>query len=764
MKAKRILLLALVALTAAWGCQEKDPVDNVDKTGTEEGGGGNGGGGNGGGEGGGTAVVGTQALQFDDVDPAVYKYPKEGDKVNPNLIIPDYDKMSLEEIDLEAHTATLRFTGDVPSFYKGCVIVPVKDDEAYPMFVLSAETQGNTVHLEWRAAAIGEMVFNTSLGAAAVNNAATKAEDKKKLDMVLAVLNHIDAGLFFNFKGITLNLKPDVDVDTGKPEIQEGKSINAPEKSMKAIFTGTARTGATWGLEPSAKKSLEYKKPLKQSIFHKCIIIWTSFGIPIPVDFDVDLMAWIAFEIKAGCIKYSQDLDYTATITMGGTMDFETGKFTPVHSFTSSLEKSKPTVEYEAEVDASLTASIYPRIKTYVCKVKYVGLQADVKPIVGQVDFHGSYKEGHLLHSFETSLRTDVAFNAYLTDPRNNETHYLFEEEPTISKEWVRWKHPEKLTNLDENKDMRGSFNRENEIKVQVQDLDWDGARTVPAPDTPVCVEVEPFGSIPDPISNPGYYSNWEMSSPDGISGAPAARLSALRLSLHKGGAIPGGSDGWYSYGKTYVELGKDGTLPVPTKVEVPAGFAYKYVIRMLDGKGDVLEEVEKEIPLAVKEYTIKHRISGDGESLEPVCVISNYGKDAVEDTEMPEGCHGHVEYHGSSISGYLDVPIAGKVPVQAFFGNGTWLIRNHPVGPDGGLFTTSEGQDFVWWAYSKGLTNTLYGCHFSLVDFHGLPCTHVTGGDIGSLYYFQNIFLDLNNAVVVKTISLTGVDGWSYQ
>ena len=38
MKAKRILLLALVALTATWGCQEKDPVDNVDKTGSEEGG------------------------------------------------------------------------------------------------------------------------------------------------------------------------------------------------------------------------------------------------------------------------------------------------------------------------------------------------------------------------------------------------------------------------------------------------------------------------------------------------------------------------------------------------------------------------------------------------------------------------------------------------------------------------------------------------------------------------------------------------------
>ena len=735
----------MVALIAAWSCQEENPDDNnsnnnTEQTGTSE-----------------NNLPGTdesgQNLLFDTVDTSVYKYPKKGDTINPNLIIPDYDKMTLEALDTAAHTATLKFSGEVPQFYKGSVIVPVKDSNAYPMFILTSKTSGNTVKVTWRDAAIGEIIFNTSLGSGYTD---TKADDgkKKKLDIVTGILNHIDAGFFFNFKGVTFKLNVDVDVEIGSPIAPSGMSINSPVKNMKAIFTGTANSGAEWGLEPTAGKSINYKKVLKEGVFHNTIIFW-CYGIPIPVDFEVDLVAQVDFLLKIGAIKYSQEVDYTATLTMGGTMNFETGVYTPANSFDSKLTFSDPRVEWTKEIQASLEASIYPSLRTYVCKIQYVGLQLDIKPLVGKVDFYGQYKDGHFFHSFDTSIRTDVTFNAFIKNPKTRKYTYLLEDRPDLSITWANWHHPKKLTDTEKDKKINGSFNREDKLKVQVQDENWENALQAPVSSQQTCVEVEPFGTLPNPETDPDFYKNWEIDQPT-TPNAIQARIKAMQ---------PSGTEGWYSYGKSYAELDKDGNVELPLKVEVPAGQGYKYVVRLLDGKMDVIEEFEHEIDLAVKDYSIVQRITAPDGSMEPHCTVTDYGLNVVEDTDLPDGCKGHVEFHGGQVSGYMTVPGYGKIPVQAFFGSGTWLMRNHQMGPDGGLFTTSEGNDFVWWAYEKGLNNTTYGNHYSLVDFHGLPCTKVTGPEIGTLYYFQNIFLDWHDEdVTVKTISLQGVDGWSYQ
>ena len=768
MKIRRILALALAAVMTVWACQEENPEQqgNNNNPGTEQGGNGNG---NGNGNGTGTGDNGNgnggssentlpgvdtsgQDLIFTEIDPTVYKYPQAGDTMNPNLIVPDYGKMTLEAIDTAAHTATLKFAGEVPTFYKGCIIVPVKDDNAYPMFVLSAQTSGNTVQLEWRAAAIGEIMFNTSVG---TGSPETKGENgKKPLDIVSAILDHVDHGFFFNFKGITLKLEAEVVVVVGSPIAPDGMSINSPVKLMKVVLTGTAKTGAEWGLEPSAGKSINYKKVLKQGVVSKTVIFWV-YGVPIPVDFDVDLVAQVDFLLKVGAIKYSQEVTYTAQIKMGGTMNFETGVYTPENSFTSTLSKGKPQVEWSTEVQATLEASIYPSLRTYVCKFEYAGLQIDFKPLVGKVDFKGQYKDGHFFHSFDTQIRTDLTFNAYFKNPKTKKITYLLEDRPDFSKVWMSWTHPKKLTNADEGKKINGSFNRGGKIQTQVRDLDWDGQLVAPVSSQQTCVEVEPFGSLPDPQSNPDYYKNWNVEPPsDGTSNAPYVKVVRPRTET-----------GWYSYGKSYQELDEEGNVELDLKSQVPAGQGFKYVVRLLDGDLNVIEEFTQEIELAVKDYSITQKLTAPDGSIEPRCVVTDYGLNLVEDTDMPEGAHGHVEFHGSDISGYLTIPGFGNMPVEAFFGSGVWLIRNHPVGPDGGLFTTAEGNDFVWWAHEKGLAVSTYGSHYSLLDYHGLPCTKMVGTDI-TLIYFQNILLYLHSdeGVTVNTLKLEGVDGWYYQ
>lgn len=65
------------------------------------------------------------------------------------------------------------------------LIVPIKDGEAYPLFVLSADVQGQQVDLTWRAAAVGEMFFRTHI--TLEDQASGTKGDNKALDAVLAM-------------------------------------------------------------------------------------------------------------------------------------------------------------------------------------------------------------------------------------------------------------------------------------------------------------------------------------------------------------------------------------------------------------------------------------------------------------------------------------------------------------------------------------------------------------------------------------------------
>ena len=95
MKHAPLYLLCLIAAVALTACQKKD--DPVDDDNTPENP---------------QQTIPQQDLETDEVDPSVYKYPAEGDFMNPNLIlIPDYDKVTLTAIDTLAHTATLDFAG-----------------------------------------------------------------------------------------------------------------------------------------------------------------------------------------------------------------------------------------------------------------------------------------------------------------------------------------------------------------------------------------------------------------------------------------------------------------------------------------------------------------------------------------------------------------------------------------------------------------------------------------------------------------------------
>ena len=696
------------------------------------------GGGNGGNEGGPVE----QELLYDEVDVSVYKYPGEDDTVNPNLIIPDYGKMTLVAIDTLERTATLSFSGEVPEFYKGSIIVPVKDDNAYPMFVLSAAVSGKTVSLNWRPAQIGEMFFNTSFGSADAmfGPAATKAgnEEKSKIKTALGALKHFDLGFSFDFKGVQIDFDTDVDVVIDKPSWENGFSINSPLKKMKAIFTGTATTGAVIGLEVKGSAKGEYKKPLKSSIYTKRVIFMVS-GVPVPVTFDIDLMAQLGIEVK-GSVKHSRDYTYQATVKVGGTMDFTTGQFTPVNSFNSKLTKGDPVMEWEGEVHGSVVGSIYPRIKTYISEFKWMGIQTDFKPIVGQIDLHGKYKAGKFLHGYELSLRSELCLNAYYQEFFDeSKIHYLLKNDIEGKFEWTRLKQPSSFFKKEPEKKYRGGFNTTTSFNIQVQSEE-DGEKCTPYTENePFWIEAEPQSTVPDP-----------SQASSGVTSRAAAAA------------------GWYIYPLEFTESDDNGNVEVPLTMDGPTACGFKYNIRLRDGNEEILEECPIEFETAVKEYKITNSISGDGTTIYPVCTVKDYGGYVQEVTNLPEGVVTTVTWDHGSFSRTVYVPSYGNTSVNpaAFTGNGTWLARMTRAGTGvGDMCNQVEAYDYGWWAYEHGLGNSLEGAHFSKQDYHGLPCTRLTGSEIGTIIYFENILLSWNTGSgEIRTTSLEGVDGWSYQ
>lgn len=715
MKHAPLYLLCLIAAVALTACQKKD--DPVDDDNTPENP---------------QQTIPQQELETDEVDPSVYKYPAEGDFMNPNLIvIPDYDKVTLTAIDTLAHTATLDFAGDVPAFYKGCVIVPMKGGEAYPMFVKKAEVSGSTVRLDWRPAAIGEVFFDTTIG----TGTETKAGDKKSaLGVVLGALKHFDAGFIFNFKGVDLDLDANIEVEIGKPVVKKGTSINSPVKKMRAVFTGTVTTGAEVGLEVKGKASAEYNKPLKESIFHKGIVLM-CYAVPVPLDFDVDLMAQMAVEVS-GAVRHVRDYTYKATVTFGGTMDYETGVFTPEHSFKTSLTRGDPKMEWSGEVHASVVGSIYPRLKVYLFKFKNAALRLDLKPIVGQINLHGKYKDGKFLHGYELIIRSELYLNAYyqeITNPEN--IHNYMKDDFHLEWEWSRLKQPAKLLAAEEDQPLRGSYNTTSSLSVQVRSEE-DNQTVAPYPDEPFWVEAQPQSTLPE------------------VTKAP--RVVRPR------------ADGWYPYEPVYFEMDGEGNADMPVNVPVPAGCGLRYDFRLLDGQGETVDSFSREVETAVKEYKIKNTIDTEDGILYPVCTARDYGEYLQEKVDLSEGVVSTMTWDHGKLSGTMYIPGYGEVPNPGgvFLGPGTWLARNQHGAAGGGEWCTQlEAFDYAWWANENGLGNSLEGAHFVKEEYHGLPCTKMFSAETGTMIYYTNILLFWKaDGMEVRTTSLEGVDGWYYQ
>lgn len=709
------LYLCLIAAVVFSACQKKD--DPVDDDNTPENP---------------QQTIPQQELETDDVDPSVYKYPAEGDFMNPNLIvIPDYSKVTLTAIDTLAHTATLDFAGEVPAFYKGCVIVPMKGGEAYPMFVKKAEVSGSSVRLDWRPAAIGEVFFDTTIG----TGTETKAGDKKSaLGVVLGALKHLDAGFIFNFKGVDLDLDADVEVEIGKPVVNKGTSVNAPVKKMRAVFTGTVTTGAEVGLEVKGKASAEYNKPLKESIFHKGIVLM-CYAVPVPLDFDVDLMAQLAVEVS-GAVRHVRDYMYKATVTFGGTMDYETGVFTPEQSFKTTLTRGDPKMEWSGEVHASVVGSIYPRLKVYLFKFKNAALRLDLKPIVGQINLHGKYKDGKFLHGYELIIRSELYLNAYyqeITNPDN--IHNYMKDDFHLEWEWSRLKQPAKLLAAEEDQPLRGSYNTTSSLSVQVRSEE-DNQTVAPYPDEPFWVEAQPQSTLPE------------------VTKAP--RLVRPR------------ADGWYPYEPVYFEMDEEGNADMPVNVPVPAGCGLRYDFRLLDGEGETIDSFSRDVETAVKEYKIKNSLDTDDGTLYPICTARDYGEYLQEKVDLSEGVISTVTWDHGKLSGTMYIPGYGEVtnPAGVFMGPGTWLARNQRAATGGGEWCNQlEAFDYAWWANENGLGNSLEGAHFVKEEYHGLPCTKMFSAETGTMIYYANILLFWKaDGMEMRTTSLEGVDGWYYQ
>lgn len=723
-------------------------------------------------------------MEFTDVDPEKYVYPTEDATQNPNLVVPDYDELTVVSLDPEAKTATVSFSGDtVPDLYRGSILPVAWGEDAYSMFILTAARSGNTYDLTYRDANISEMFYNQTLSIDSdtpLFDVATKADGDKRLLANIGAAAALESGIGVDFKGVDLNLSFKIDMKLGSPiTIGSGNSANSRFQMLSVVFTGTAASGLTFKVEPSASAKVDYRKTLKKSAFHKGFS-FLVYGVPVFVDFDVDILAYLGMTMRAGLMHYSQDYSASATVKVGAKVDFEKGTVEPVYDFRSSFDKADPVVTFIDEVNIDAEGSIYPRIKTYLYKFKFAGLQTDLMPILGKAEFRATRYNNHWARSWKAHLASRVALNAYYEDPFGEEGDMssLLDDDITFEKVWKTWESPGEIKDEEPDKVIGGSYNTDSSLQMSVQDIfieDGVSEAVTPYNGENICVESEYYSMIGDPAAD-----------------APKTKAADTY--------------GWVSWGKTYPEVSRDGTFTLPVHMQTPAGFGVKLVNRIVDGEGRVVKEMERNVETAIEEYNLKYIYRSPEGNIESTITVKDYGNYVHEVASGNIG--GDMTYNNGVFSGYIEsrgpevtvrIPFGEGFPGQLLLGVYNARMLEAPAeeegdygdygdygdeeyeedddtGADFMLLTPMEGiefpmllnvveqVDYTWWLCNRvGIP-----CNYSASPrtFQGLECMEAhEQGSGATVIYYKNIVLYINvpGVATVECVSLD-VPGWARQ
>lgn len=514
-----------------------------------------------------------------------------------------------------------------------------------------------------------------------------------------------------------------------------GRSLNCPFRRLTAVLGGEVVAKGSFEIEPSFQATKGWCKDLKQSVVRIRKIVFIH-GFPVDIDFNIDVCADLNIQSKISrAFYYARDVGATLKVNVGGEYDFETGKYIPLNKLEFTPVDANPEMrDLPDNLHITFDASIFPRFKIYFYEFEWAGWGLDLKPIFEKLQFDSMEKDGHLFFNSTFSLGSSLKGFTYVWDWNKNCNHYLAES-PTFEKIWFAHKSP---GDIEEDVDAiceRLNYGGQSKTSFTVTDLvcEWNQKSIVPPAAEEMSIEVEKFGTLPDPNINPEYYQEKMSGEGDSNGKTRAATLQAAESE-------------WYSQGKEYFRLDKEGKVEVPFTVGIPAGEDFKIVARILDGNGNVVKEVEHPTQSGFKHYKCVQTLRASGKTVKLELEVDDYGAWVHEVCpNFPDDniSYNDVIYDHGTMSGYMIVD-GKRYPSTTFFGCGDYQCQvvPAPLRPGEGRKTTmSEALDFGRWAADK-LGQSTEGARYYYTEWNGYPATVCAMPDGGGTWTYVGNFM----------------------
>lgn len=664
-----------------------------------------------------------------DNDP--YIVPKSGDQVNPNFERLADGSYEIIEMDTTLCRVRIRFLNDVPKLYVGRILSLDYDDRPYNCYVLTSRQVDGVYDIRFRNALLRELIYNTNFVMTdkpddlyfptsaqavkaqpfAVNKRRDIGSDLLPITLGKQLYDLYDSNeiKFITQTNTTFGCELNCDLGDPVPGTESIRSYTSQVKFLGLVFRGDFEKRSTTKVQVDRKFSLSYGKVVTNHPFftQKPITIgMVPFWVIATADFGAQIEAAIEREFRYAHTETDQ-----LSATVGFEYRGEEDHFNPIFNITPKHFQEKPDFEAKSQkafvkfspyVELALTVDLfftgYMDLMPFI-RANYEGL------VLNGIDDYSQWK-----FDVGGNVRLGLRFNTL----RNDQSIDLFNwTSPDLFVTTIA-SSPEHLVNLDSLRQVYNSYDSKSTANFQVYYKDHiTDEYVIPTTGQEMCVEQEVCSDFPEEQVREAY----------GKTQAPLHRSfqPVTPVELHPIGK------------KWGTVCDASGVAHTEYTSKVPLGYRTVLKTRILNGKGETVEEIEEEFPYEIKNFDATVSIGQYGGS---TIKYRDGGKSIFEHVVGEEGAADFKYENGQA---YVNTPMGwfpysgGATPIAEQMGVVNRAMTHSPYVWDWCRYLKMElGQD------TENMT-------FGDVELLGLPCKTVSIPE-GVIVYWQNLQLSISS------------------
>ena len=664
-----------------------------------------------------------------DNDP--YIIPKSTDTVNPNYVRPVADSYEIVEMDTTLCRVRVRFLKDKPNLYVGKVLSLDYEEHPYNCYVLTSHENNGVVDIRYRNALLRELIYNTNFvltdnaddlyfpnsvqairaQRAGTNRRGNVDSDLKPIKLApkfydLFKSNEIQFGSqFSNSFGCELNCV----LGEPLPGSESIRSYTSQVKYLGLVFRGDFEKKSTTKVNVNRKYNFSYNKILTKHPFFSQGVV-TIGAVPFWLIATADFGAQIEAAIERN-FRYAHTETDQLHVTIGFEYRGEENHFNPIFDITPKHFQEKPDFEAKSQ-KASIKLSPYLELGLTVDLffTGYVDLMPFIRGTYEGIVLNGIDDYSQWLVDVGGNVRLGLRFNTLHKDKSIDLINYT-SDDLFVTK---LFSSPAHLKNLDSLQVTYNSFDATNKSDIQVYFKDeLTDTYEIPTSGQEMCVEQEALSDLPDEQMREIYGQTTQAPLHRSFQPATPVELHPIK----KWGTV----------------CDENGIAHTEFVSKIPLGYRTVIKTRILNGRGETIEEIEEELPYEIKNFDATVTMGKYGGS---TIKYRNGGKSIYEHVI---GEDGSADFKYENGQAYVNTPM-GWFP----YGSGATPIAEQMGVVDRAM--THSPYVWDWCRYlKKELGQDTENMTFGDVEMLGLPCKTVSIPE-GTIIYWQNLILGVTD------------------